>query len=107
MPGGTVWGWLRRRATRCASNGARRSATHGTGHSRSDWARALHATLRAKEGVAEPAETFVLHLTRVRGGGTHSRRSPFARWFEDVRALGSSHPHWGLAYDALFGATFI
>ena len=29
-----------------------------------------------------------LRLTRVLGGGTFSRRSPFAHWFEDVRALG-------------------
>ena len=37
------------------------------------------------------------------GGGTFSRRSPFASWFEDVRALGFLRPPWGLAYDALFG----
>ena len=39
---------------------------------------------------------------RVLGGGTFSRRSPFAHWFEDVRALGFLRPPWGLAYDALF-----
>ena len=40
------------------------------------------------------------------GGGTYSRRSPFAAWFEDVRALGFLRPPWGLAYDALFGTSF-
>jgi hypothetical protein len=28
--------------------------------------------------------------------------SPFASWFEDVRALGFLRPPWGLAYDNLF-----
>ena len=40
-------------------------------------------------------------LTRVIGGGTFSRRSPFSAWFEDVRALGFLRPPWGLAYDSL------
>ena len=45
-------------------------------------------------------------LTRVLGGGTFSRRSPFASWFEDVRALGFLRPPWGLAYDGLFQTSF-
>jgi hypothetical protein len=38
----------------------------------------------------------------VIGGGTYSRRNPFAHWSEDVRALGFLRPPWGLAYDNLF-----
>ena len=71
-----------------------------------DQARALHATLRAKEAVAELAESCLLRLTRVIGGGTFSQRSPFASWFEDVRALGFLRPPWGLAYDNLFLTSF-
>ena len=82
-----------------AHEGALRAVASG------DRARALHATLRAKEAVAELAETSLLRLTRVLGGGTYSRRSPFATWFEDVRALGFLRPPWGLAYDALFGSS--
>jgi alkylation response protein AidB-like acyl-CoA dehydrogenase len=63
---------------------------------------ALHAALRAKQSVAELAEQTLLRLTRVLGGGTFSQRSPFAHWFEDVRALGFLRPPWGLAYDQLF-----
>ena len=63
---------------------------------------ALHAALRAKQSVAELAEQTLSRLTRVLGGGTFSQRSPFAHWFEDVRALGFLRPPWGLAYDQLF-----
>lgn len=73
----------------------------------SDLQRAVHATLRAKESVAELAEASLGRLTRVIGGGTFSRRSPFASWFEDVRALGFLRPPWGLAYDNLFLSSFL
>jgi hypothetical protein len=63
---------------------------------------ALHDTLRAKTAVAGLAEETLLRLTRVLGGGTFSARSPFAHWFEDVRALGFLRPPWGLAHDSLF-----
>lgn len=69
-------------------------------------ARALHDALRAKQLVAELAEQVLARLTRVIGGGTFSRRSPFAHWFEDVRALGFLRPPWGLAYDNLFLTSF-
>lgn len=69
-------------------------------------ATALHDALRAKEMVAELAEEVLLRLTRVLGGGTFSQRSPFAHWFEDVRALGFLRPPWGLAYDSLFLTSF-
>ena len=67
-----------------------------------DAAVAFRGGLRAKEAVAELAEEVLLRLTRVLGGGTFSQRSPFAHWFEDVRALGFLRPPWGFAYDALF-----
>ena len=71
-----------------------------------DPGRALHATLRAKQSVAELAESSLSRLARVIGGGTFSRRSPFSAWFEDVRALGFLRPPWGLAYDGLFASSF-
>jgi alkylation response protein AidB-like acyl-CoA dehydrogenase len=67
---------------------------------------AFHAALRAKEAVAELAEEVLLRITRVVGGGTFSQRSPFAHWFEDVRALGFLRPPWGLAFDNLFATSF-
>ena len=71
-----------------------------------DHGRALHAALRAKEAVAELAEASLGRIVRVIGGGTFSRRSPFASWFEDVRALGFLRPPWGLAHDNLFLSSF-
>lgn len=65
--------------------------------------KALFAALCAKESVAELAESTLGRLARVIGGGAFSRRSPFAHWGEDVRALGFLRPPWGLAYDNLFG----
>ena len=67
----------------------------------------LHASIRAKQSVAELAEDTLSRLTRVLGGGTFSARSPFARWFEDVRALGFLRPPWGLAYDMMFMSSFM
>jgi hypothetical protein len=67
---------------------------------------ALHAAIRAKESVADLAEDVLRGITRVIGGGTFSGRSPFAHWFEDVRALGFLRPPWGLAYDTLFLTSF-
>jgi alkylation response protein AidB-like acyl-CoA dehydrogenase len=66
---------------------------------------ARHGALRAKQAVADLAEQALLRCTRVLGGGTFSRRSPFAHWFEDVRALGFLRPPWGLAYDMLFATS--
>lgn len=67
---------------------------------------ALFAALCAKEEVAELAEATLGRLARVIGGGAFSRRSPFAHWYEDVRALGFLRPPWGLAYDNLFAMSF-
>lgn len=71
-----------------------------------DPASALYAGLRAKYTVAELSEQVLLRLSRVLGGGTFSRSSPFSHWFEDVRALGFLRPPWGLASDALFATSF-
>jgi alkylation response protein AidB-like acyl-CoA dehydrogenase len=68
--------------------------------------RAVHA-LRAKESVAELAEGCLQRITRVIGGGSFARRSPFASWFEDVRALGFLRPPWGLAFDTLYLTSFL
>lgn len=72
-----------------------------------DHAHALHAAVRAKQGIAELAEATLTRLSRVVGGGTFSRRSPFSAWYEDVRALGFLRPPWGLAYDNLFATSFL
>jgi hypothetical protein len=83
-----------------AYEGALRAAETGDG------AVALHAALRAKQAGADLAEAVLTRLTRVLGGGTFSQRSPFAHWYEDVRALGFLRPPWGLAYDNLFATSF-
>jgi alkylation response protein AidB-like acyl-CoA dehydrogenase len=69
--------------------------------------RGLYAGIRAKQGVAELAESCLSRITRVIGGGSFARRSPFASWYEDVRALGFLRPPWGLAYDNLFASSFL
>jgi alkylation response protein AidB-like acyl-CoA dehydrogenase len=62
----------------------------------------LRQVLLGKASVAELAESCLLRVCRVLGGGTYSRRSPYGHWFEDVRALGFLRPPWGLTYDLLF-----
>jgi alkylation response protein AidB-like acyl-CoA dehydrogenase len=54
-----------------------------------------------KTAAAGLAEDCLRRLTRILGGGTLSRHSPFGYWFEDVRALGFLRPPWILSYDAL------
>jgi hypothetical protein len=66
---------------------------------------ALYAGMRAKTAVADLAESCLRRLT-VLGGATYSQRSPFAHWFEDVRALGFLRPPWGLAFDGLLRTSF-
>lgn len=83
-----------------AYEGALRAVENGPGPA------AFHAALRAKEAVADLAEHSLRRISRVLGGGTFSQRSPFAHWFEDVRALGFLRPPWGLAYDGLFATSF-
>jgi hypothetical protein len=72
-----------------------------------DTVTALVGGLRGKTAVAELAEQSLRRLTQVLGGGTFSRRSPFASWYEDVRALGFLRPPWGLAFDNLFATSFL
>jgi len=67
-----------------------------------DAATSLHAGVRAKLAVAELAEQILSRISRVVGGGSYSRRSPFSYWYEDVRALGFLRPPWALAYDNAF-----
>ncbi len=64
----------------------------------------LPAVLLGKTAAARLAEDCLRRLTRILGGGTFARHSPFGFWFEDVRALGYLRPPWGLAYDALIEA---
>jgi alkylation response protein AidB-like acyl-CoA dehydrogenase len=71
-----------------------------------DHYQALRAALRAKTATAELVEGCLRRVGQVMGGGTFSRRSPLAWWFEDVRALGFLRPPWGLAFDNLFATAF-
>ena len=82
-----------------------RRTTARCGRSRAATPASPYAALRAKQAVADLAEQTLLRLNRVLGGGTFSRKSPFAHWFEDVRALGFLRPPWGLAYDMLFATS--
>jgi alkylation response protein AidB-like acyl-CoA dehydrogenase len=64
----------------------------------------MPTVLLGKTAAARLAEDCLRRLTRIMGGGTFARHSPFGFWFEDVRALGYLRPPWGLAYDALIDA---
>ena len=66
----------------------------------------LRTVLLGKTTAAGLAEDCLRRLTRIMGGGTFARHSPFGFWFEDVRALGFLRPPWGLAYEALFASSF-
>jgi alkylation response protein AidB-like acyl-CoA dehydrogenase len=65
-----------------------------------------YSTLIGKTAVAELAESVLLRICKVFGGGAYSRHSPFGFWLEDVRALGFLRPPWGLAYDNLFAGSW-
>lgn len=58
--------------------------------------------LLGKLSIAELAETIMLRIGRVVGGGAFSRNSPFGYWQQDVRALGYLRPPWSLAYARAF-----
>jgi alkylation response protein AidB-like acyl-CoA dehydrogenase len=62
----------------------------------------LRSALLGKEAIAGLAESALARTCKVIGGGTFNRTSPFAFWYEDVRALGFLRPPWGLAFDQLF-----
>ena len=62
--------------------------------------------LLGKEAIAELAESVLLRICKVIGGGSYSRHSPFGFWLEDVRALGFLRPPWGFAYDLIFDGSW-
>jgi alkylation response protein AidB-like acyl-CoA dehydrogenase len=64
------------------------------------------AAARAKLTIAALAETAIARLTRVVGGASYARESPFGQWLQDVRALGFLRPPWGLAHDQLLALDF-
>ena len=59
-------------------------------------------SLLAKETIAELAESILLRISKVIGGGAYSRHTPYGFWLEDVRALGFLRPPWGLAFERVF-----
>jgi alkylation response protein AidB-like acyl-CoA dehydrogenase len=60
------------------------------------------SSLLAKEAVAELAESVLIRISKVIGGGSYSRHTPYGFWLEDVRALGFLRPPWGLAFERVF-----
>ncbi len=62
------------------------------------------AATKAKMGIATLAESILGRVSRAVGGGSFSMTSPFATWYEDVRALGYLRPPWALAFDELIAA---
>jgi alkylation response protein AidB-like acyl-CoA dehydrogenase len=63
--------------------------------------------LKGKTVIAELAESALGRLSKVIGGGTFARYSPFGFWNEDVRALGFLRPPWGFAFDRLFEGSLV
>ena len=59
-------------------------------------------SLLAKEAVAELAESVLVRISKVIGGGAYSRHTPYGFWLEDVRALGFLRPPWGWAFERVF-----
>ena len=86
--------WLIRQAY----EGMLRAAETGQGVAR--------ASLLGKESIAELAESLMLRLSKVVGGGSYSRYAPYGYWLEDVRALGFLRPPSGLAFDNIFNTTW-
>ncbi len=62
--------------------------------------------LQGKTAMAQLAESLTLRLTRIVGGSTFGRGSPYGFWFEDVRALGFLRPPWVLAFDNLWAMSW-
>ena len=63
---------------------------------------ATRSGLLCKEAVAELAESTLLRIGKVLGGGAYSRSSPYGFWLQDARALGFLRPAWGFAFDSIF-----
>jgi alkylation response protein AidB-like acyl-CoA dehydrogenase len=68
--------------------------------------KADRVVVQGKTAVAELAESALMRVCRVIGGGTFSRQSPFGNWAEDVRALGFLRPPWAIAYDRMFDSSW-
>lgn len=66
----------------------------------------LREVIQGKLAVAELAESSMRRVTRIMGGGSFARHSPFGFWFEDVRALGWLRPPWALMFDGLFASSW-
>jgi alkylation response protein AidB-like acyl-CoA dehydrogenase len=66
----------------------------------------LRKVVLGKTASAELAESCLRRITRIMGGGSYARHSPFGFWFEDVRALGYLRPPWNLAFDALLASAW-
>jgi alkylation response protein AidB-like acyl-CoA dehydrogenase len=62
--------------------------------------------LQGKTAMSQLAESLTLRLTRIMGGSTFGRGSPYGFWFEDVRALGFLRPPWVLAFDNLWAMSW-
>ncbi len=63
---------------------------------------ATRSGLLCKEAVAELADSTLLRIGKVVGGGAYSRSSPYGFWLQDARALGFLRPAWGFAFDSIF-----
>ena len=62
--------------------------------------------LQGKTAMSQLAESLTLRVTRIMGGSTFGRGSPYGFWFEDVRALGFLRPPWVLAFDNLWAMSW-
>jgi alkylation response protein AidB-like acyl-CoA dehydrogenase len=62
--------------------------------------------LQGKTAMSQLAESLTLRLTRIMGGSTFGRGSPYGFYFEDVRALGFLRPPWVLAFDNLWNMSW-
>lgn len=67
-------------------------------------AEAAVSAIKAKLAMAALAESILGNVTKAVGGGAFSLSSPFASWYEDVRALGYLRPPWALSFDQLIEA---
>jgi hypothetical protein len=79
-----------------------RQAFEGMLRAMDDPATSARQALLGKIAVSELAESIMLRVGKVVGGGAYSRNSPFGFWQQDVRALGYLRPPWGLAYTRAF-----
>jgi hypothetical protein len=54
----------------------------------------LRTVVLGKTAAEHLAESCLRRVTRIMGGGSYARHSPYGFWFEDVRALGWLRPPW-------------